>query len=170
MSGESQLQVTQKSGDTSLSLSKPGSGLVARGLREVTGTDAAEAERIADALRKLDEDREQKVAEAAAEVATNIMAVFRWNLEARQRLLLKAKGGDSEAQFQVGVGYMCEAAADIFEALKWLRMAAEQGHSKAQSVLGFSNEFGDDGPPDNVQIDRIRKECEASAGQKGKRA
>jgi TPR repeat protein len=55
-----------------------------------------------------------------------------------QALIPIAESGDPEAQFRVGSAYDIgrEVPQDIKEALKWYRMAAEQGHAAAQNNVG----------------------------------
>ncbi len=57
----------------------------------------------------------------------------------------KAKAGDPEFQFRVGhcYGYSCQGIeTDYDEAAKWYRLAAEQGHARAQSELGQLLQLG----------------------------
>src|SRR5262245_19119462 len=42
-------------------------------------------------------------------------------------------------------------AADPVESLKWIRLAAEQGHAEAQVSLGFKYEFGNGVPRASVR-------------------
>ena len=61
-------------------------------------------------------------------------------------LLERAERGDAEAQF--GLGELRwdgtdELAKDRAEAAKWIRKAAEQGHAKAQHMLGYMYKNGE---------------------------
>ena len=59
-------------------------------------------------------------------------------------LLERAKGGDAEAQFELGVMYYYGDGVpeDEEEAAKWTRLAAEQGHAGAQNNLGLMYDNG----------------------------
>ena len=58
-------------------------------------------------------------------------------------LIEKAKSGDTEAQFNLGIAYYVGhgVKADLEEAAQWYRKAAEQGHAKAQFNLGIAYYF-----------------------------
>ena len=55
-----------------------------------------------------------------------------------------AEGGNSEAQYQLGITYYIGDGVwpDNREAVKWYRKAAEQGHAKAQYKLGCAYSIG----------------------------
>ncbi|HHV6447566.1 TPA: tetratricopeptide repeat protein, partial [Haemophilus influenzae] len=59
---------------------------------------------------------------------------------------------DANVQFNLGVMYAKGQGVkqDDFEAVKWFRKAAEQGHAKAQAILGFSYLLGERG----VQVNK----------------
>jgi TPR repeat protein len=69
------------------------------------------------------------------------------NSIADKKLEKDAITGDAEAQYKLGVhyynretgtpAYKYRSRADTAKALKWFRKAAEQGHAKAQCVLGY---------------------------------
>ena len=52
----------------------------------------------------------------------------------------KAQNGDAEAQFELGKIY--NSKADYKEAVKWYRLAAEQGFAKGQNNLAVMYEKG----------------------------
>jgi TPR repeat protein len=51
----------------------------------------------------------------------------------------KAESGDATAQYELGWMYQFSVGApeDSAEAVKWYRLAADQGHSVAQVTLGL---------------------------------
>ena len=55
------------------------------------------------------------------------------------RIWLPAHRGDRNAQYQLGLRYGSGngIAKNMFEAAKWYRRAADQGHPKAQAMLGI---------------------------------
>lgn len=55
------------------------------------------------------------------------------------QLTAKAKSGDAEAQFNLGICYDNgkDVSKDIKQAVYWYQKAAEQGHAAAQNALGF---------------------------------
>ena len=59
----------------------------------------------------------------------------------------RAESGDAEAQYILGVS--SAHAMDHKEAVKWYRLAAEQGHAKAQNALGAAYSFGQEGVSQN---------------------
>ncbi|MDC0283092.1 sel1 repeat family protein [bacterium] len=70
-----------------------------------------------------------------------------------RELVVKAKAGDADAQFNLGVMYEFGEGVpkDLAEALKWWRKAAEQGHAKAQFNLGEMYYLGKGVPKNNVE-------------------
>jgi TPR repeat protein len=60
-------------------------------------------------------------------------------------LLQKAKGGNPEAEFQVGLSYDTgkNVVRDFREAASWYLKAADQGDARAQHNLGVLYEFGE---------------------------
>ena len=54
----------------------------------------------------------------------------------------KAKAGDPSAQVQVGMTYAMTANPDIPEAMKWFRMAANQGSAQGELHLAAMYDFG----------------------------
>jgi len=68
-----------------------------------------------------------------------------------------AENGDAEGQFALGVMYFTGGAAvrkDMAEAARWFRLAAEQGHAKAQSLLGGMYWDGSGVPKDRGEAER----------------
>ena len=61
--------------------------------------------------------------------------------------------GDADAQFLLGVMYDTGQGVpqDYQEAVKWFRLAAEQGVASAQYRLGFMYALGDGVPQDYIQ-------------------
>src|SRR3954465_2647246 len=59
-------------------------------------------------------------------------------------LMAKAKSGNADAEFRVGVQYELGARVkkDAAQAAEWYRKAAEQGEVRAQHSLGVLYEFG----------------------------
>ena len=60
-----------------------------------------------------------------------------------------AQEGDAEAQYQLGVYYSKRSSGLLMsfeESLKWIKLAAEQGHAKANFHLGSLYLFGDAHP------------------------
>lgn len=55
-------------------------------------------------------------------------------------LIQKAQDGDADAQCKLGVWY--EKGQNYYEAVKWFRKAAEQGHADAQNNLGECYFYG----------------------------
>ena len=56
-----------------------------------------------------------------------------------ESLLQKAKSGDAEAQYRLGICYDNGKGVkqDYKEAIRWYKAAAEQGHGQAQFFLEF---------------------------------
>ncbi|MBN4055752.1 sel1 repeat family protein [bacterium AH-315-J23] len=67
-----------------------------------------------------------------------------------QSTLQKAKAGDADAQYTLGYKYTHDRW-DETEAVKWYRLAAEQGHAPAQHKLGVKYWYGDGVPEDIVK-------------------
>lgn len=65
-------------------------------------------------------------------------------------LIESASAGDLTAQLDLGRRYLSQALLleDYEEAVRWFRMAAEQGHPEAQMYLGFLYMHGDGVPTD----------------------
>jgi len=60
--------------------------------------------------------------------------------EAIQKFQEAANNGDAQAQFELGyLYYECE---DYEEALKWWKLAAEQGHARALNFIGICYKEG----------------------------
>jgi uncharacterized protein len=67
------------------------------------------------------------------------IAMADWFLSSETKALIaKAEAGDTDAQFRVGVAYDFGKGAprDGKEAMKWYRMAAENGNAEAQNSFG----------------------------------
>ena len=62
-----------------------------------------------------------------------------------------AEEGVAEAQFQLGSRCSIGAGVpeDDAEAVRWLRLAADQGHADAQNILGTMYRDGGEGVPEN---------------------
>jgi hypothetical protein len=70
-------------------------------------------------------------------------------LRTDSELVQKALKGDATSQFLVGLGYeMTGEAANLEEAIKWYRKAADQGQPEAQNALGFLHQWGRGVPQD----------------------
>ena len=54
-----------------------------------------------------------------------------------EKLIKEAEKGDSNAQFQLGLFYQRGLQRDMDKALKWYKLAADQGHSAALEILGM---------------------------------
>lgn len=67
-----------------------------------------------------------------------------------QAVIKKAKGGDPEAQFALGIAYSVgkRIPQDHAEGVKWYRKAAEQGMKEAFPFLGYAYESGQGVPQD----------------------
>lgn len=150
MSDDCQIQVRPRANDSSLRPSQGLSALIARGRRDATLLKhAAKSDYLAGVLDKQVEEHEQE--------GPDIIPALKRNLEtrkkARQQLFLDAENGDPDAQFRVGWWYISGQngeATDLAEALKWFRMAAEEGHAGAQFALGTAYKLGAEGAPDYV--------------------
>jgi TPR repeat protein len=67
-----------------------------------------------------------------------------WHIIARMNdLKKKAESGDVEAQNQLAAACLTQEPPDFDEAVKWLRMAADQGDAGAQNNLGVLYMEGD---------------------------
>jgi TPR repeat protein len=71
----------------------------------------------------------------------------RWTKGEWKDLLVRAEGGDANAQMWLGAGYEQGwfGKADFKEALRWLRKAAAHGDANAQNELGQMYEDGEGG-------------------------
>lgn len=165
VSDESQLQVRPKDGDSSLSLSKARSGLIARGLREVTVLAVPPAAQPTDDLSEIRRHAEAGDADAQFNLGLmygegragrqNYAEAARWfrraadqgdaKAEPYARWYQRAADEDAEAGFNLGVMYVegrgvqqsYAAAARLF------REAADQGHFRAHFYLGGMYERGE---------------------------
>src|SRR4030095_10698258 len=61
-------------------------------------------------------------------------------------LLARARFGNPEAQFQLGLAYDHGLGVDKseYEAMRWYRLAANSGHTEAQNNLAYLHETGPD--------------------------
>ena len=144
MTDESQLPVRPEDGDSSLSLSKVRSGLIARGRRD--------AEAIARQVDPLSETRrlaEQGDAEAQYKLGWSFYegrGVPRDYAEAAHWYRRAADQGHAEAQVKLGGMYEEDqdqaVPQDFAEAARWYRKAADQGNADAQCTLGDLYDVG----------------------------
>lgn len=77
-----------------------------------------------------------------------------------EKILQRANSGEANAQFELGSCYAAGALGlkkDINEALKWLTLAAEQNHAKAQSYLGIILASGATGKRDIAKAQTWRE-------------
>ena len=136
MTDESQLQVRPKDGDSSLSLSKVRSGLIARGLSDaasLAGPSSPESTRRPDVTR-----------------------LERWLSSKHDRPALVrqlADEGHAVAQFVLGFMYHEGQGVpqDYAEAARWYRKAADQENAHARFNLGVMYRGGQGVPQDYVQ-------------------
>ena len=179
MMDESQLQVTPKDGNSSLSLSKVRSGLIGRGLSDVAilagpSSSATLEQRLADLkpMDMLSECRrlaEEGDADAQWELAIAYYTgdlfehVLQDNAEAVKWHRKAADAGNAGAQYTLGTEYAVGEVVpqDDAEALRWFLKAAEQGHADAQDRLGFMYAHGHGVPQDCAESVRwCRKAAE----------
>ena len=71
-------------------------------------------------------------------------------------IFAKDEKGDAEAQYMLGVSYYMTGMGGTnikvqAEAIKWLRMASNQGHSNAQFMLAHCYESGQCVPKDKIE-------------------
>ena len=78
--------------------------------------------------------------------------------ETTDSLRESAEQGDAAAQYNLGVRYDtvryytgAGVPRDDAEAVRWYRLAADQGHAGAQSHLGLKYEYGQGVPQDDVE-------------------
>ena len=62
-----------------------------------------------------------------------------------EELKQRATSGDAEAQFELGKAYECgrDVVVNLWESVKWYRLAAEHGVVDAQYNLGLCYVYGD---------------------------
>ena len=159
MNDESQLQVRPKEADSSLSLLRPRSGLVARGRRDSAILAGLALPEPTDALSELRRLAEEGDANAQCELGSayhfdrsgqgfpaDLVEGVRWWRKA-------AEQGHASAQWALGMAYEDGegVAQDFIEAAKWYRAAAEQGDPLGQSNLGYAHSYGRGVPQDYVQ-------------------
>jgi len=58
--------------------------------------------------------------------------------DSMETLKNKAKQGDADAMFQLGLAYISKSKKDHDKAKKWVRKAAEHGQAEAQCCIGFA--------------------------------
>ena len=69
-----------------------------------------------------------------------------------EQLRSEAEQGEAEGQFLLGTMYLGEGLPqDYQEAMKWFRLAVEQGHTNAQFNLGVGHTNGEGVPQDYIQ-------------------
>ena len=72
--------------------------------------------------------------------------------QAMAQLRANAEKGDAAAQCELGLAYRGKGLPkDLPEAVKWLRKAAEQGNTLAQSNLGYLYAMGEGLPKDPAE-------------------
>ena len=71
-----------------------------------------------------------------------------------KKLLQDAENGDAEAQWRLGEAYRegKEVKQDFVEAVKWYRLAAEQGYDRVQAILGRFYVFG----PERDDVEAVK--------------
>ncbi|MDA3897289.1 MAG: tetratricopeptide repeat protein, partial [Desulfobacteraceae bacterium] len=64
-----------------------------------------------------------------------------------------AKSGIPEAQFELGTMYIKGDGTkkDINEAMKWIKLSADQNYKLAQTALGFAYYYGNPSVPQDLQ-------------------
>ena len=158
MSDESQLQVRPKDSDSSLSLLRVSSGLVARGLRDAEAIERQASEPI-DPLsetRRLAEEGDANAQERLGHAYSYGQGVPQDRDEAAKWYRKAAEQGNAEAQLQLGGlhQYGLGVPQDYAEAVNWYRKAAEQGHAEAQYNLGNAYYCGHGVPQDYAEAVR----------------
>jgi TPR repeat protein len=63
----------------------------------------------------------------------------------------KAEKGDADAQYLYGISFASKKGVWTVDSAKWFRKAAEQGHIKAQAMLGVLYEAGEGVAKDFVE-------------------
>ena len=99
--------------------------------------------RLSAGKSKSDGTKSKGVQVASAETMRRDLAEF----------LIRAKRGDSEAQWRLGFIYEQGKGVpvDFIESAKWWRMAADQGHAGAQFSIGYCYGRGEGVPRDPVE-------------------
>jgi tetratricopeptide (TPR) repeat protein len=149
---ESQLQIRPKVVDSSLSLSKARSSLIARGRKDAAGLLQQPSLEAADPLTQLRQQAEAGDADAQVRLGV-LQEVARDYAEATGWYRKAAEQGNAGAQCQLGLLYAAGkgVAQDYAEAVRWFRKAAEQGDFDANSELGRMYEKGEGVPADGAE-------------------
>jgi TPR repeat protein len=123
MTDDTRLELTIKDGNSSLSLSKVRSALIARGRRDA---EAVVPHAWGDGYRLI--------------LGSGVIGQG----EFPTLVLRRAEEGDADAQVTVGTAYLRGegVAQDYPEAVKWYRRAAERGNYCAQFFLGWAYAYG----------------------------
>ncbi len=88
-----------------------------------------------------------------------------------KKLIQLANQGDVEAQYFLGVAYDLGVEGvpqDDVQAVKWYRLAADQGYAEAQSKLGLMYQRGQGVPQDYVQAHMWFNLASAQGSKSGK--
>lgn len=88
-------------------------------------------------------------AQAKSEITTSKKTISKKQTEFEQ-LLAKAEAGDAEAQFKVAIDFLPSINSVSEEGVKWLTLAAENGHANAQFYLKMAYREGHYGVTKNV--------------------
>lgn len=73
-----------------------------------------------------------------------VQAQDTWTTQELAELRARAEAGDASAQYYLGDRYDIglDVPEDKAEAVRWFRLAAEQGYARAQVMLGWMYRFG----------------------------
>ena len=148
MTHKSQLKVEPKDDDSSLSLSKVRSDLIARGRRDAAILLGPPRPALSDrlsAIRQLAEEGDAKAQFCLAYVCQRGNKVPQDHAEAVRWYRLAADQGHTGAQYDLGFSYMMGELGlphDYAEAVRWFRLAADQEDLSAQYYVGLLYEKG----------------------------
>ena len=80
---------------------------------------------------------------------------------------LQAEQGDADAQYNLGYRYVTGIGVpqDRAEAVRWLRLAADQGHTQAEDFLGRMPPMGSQRATDNVAETELPATLPPATGQ-----
>lgn len=156
MNNESKLQISPKDGDSTLSLRKVKSDLIARGRRDAEAIER----RASETIDPLSETR--RLAEAGNATAQHSLGYSYWTghgvsqdyVEAMKWYRRAADQGYAASQANIGYAYHAGkggVSQDFAEAMKWYRKAADQGLANAQFNLGNKYCRADGVPQDSAE-------------------